>query len=228
MPNYRWVCGVCNADFEASGTGHKAAMDHAMESHPGVRGAIKGLVDLETDEIVVPGSGPAVLRKAQRLGYAAKKEESDPARTDPTAPGAQPKPGKKTDPIRARAMYREVYIQPYTMMFFDIDRNALAEGAPGGPWSDSDDGFTRWLHDIIDAWHTEHMPELLGTQEPVAVAVPRDDLHQLVELVGEGHTGAAYDVLRRLVDANAVTSRILQLRRDRVPNPPSPAEVAAS
>ena len=74
---YVWRCSECGDDFEGSGPGHSAFMKHAQEDH-GMKPAqcAGGVVDVHTDEVVLPGCGTQVLMKGRKLGFITENPNS--------------------------------------------------------------------------------------------------------------------------------------------------------
>lgn len=80
MAQYAWVCDLCEAAFEPTGAGHAEIQIHIRDEHdakPG-GGNCRGLVDVETGEVIIPGWGPRVLGKARKEGYVPPKDDEGP------------------------------------------------------------------------------------------------------------------------------------------------------
>lgn len=204
---YAWVCGLCEEEFDAADQGYYRAQQHQSTEHAGEHGVIRGIIDTDTGEVVVPGFGPRVLQKAQKEGYVPGKSQGGGG----SSPGGGSKAADKPDRmpsgtkqagigVRTKQMFREVPLDlPLLETLFQRCRAAFGDG-----WDDSDAGFSAWLHDTILEAYRPHVMMLFGGGDlgGSAAALPelpsRQELAELIldpSRVLEGDLPGVYAVL---------------------------------
>lgn len=156
-----WRCR-CGAEFPADqNLGYQRALDHTRDQHPGESRVIQGVVDTDTGEWLVHGFGPRALAQAKRLGILPEPLERDPShrRKSEGRGGGETASAKAAGVgVRARQLVRSVWLDlPLLETLFQRSRSVFGDG-----WPDSDEGFSRWLHDTVIGCFRPHAGLLFG------------------------------------------------------------------
>ena len=104
---YVWVCSECGEQFEGSGPGMYVAWKHGREEHglkPGQ--CISGVMDRDTHDMVMEGTGTGVLIKGRKLGFLLDNPDKHSveidAEEDPDDAPKNAKPAAKERPLTPR------------------------------------------------------------------------------------------------------------------------------
>lgn len=208
-----WQCVDCYETWteDGSGAGFAKAMGHAANtSRAGKKHQIRGLLDLDSGEVVVEGlSRPA----AERAGYvrpAAEKAKlkkqaaQDDGRPQGKVAGDALNPsvtsnytGEVTGDIKGLDIHFPAYIGAYAAMgmrvFNDPDTGTL--------YSWNADGMAKFLIDFVTTAFERMVPFMLGIQQhELADRVMAQRVQALIEIV-EGSDGVtAADLARELYE----------------------------
>lgn len=138
MPKYEWSCGACRETF----AGYRDAQGHVTQVHPGEHGVIEGVIDTDTDELVLEGFGPKILQIAQQRGLMPKGSKKAKGER---GSGDNGKSRTADTGIKVRELYRDVWLDlPLLETLFQRCRETFSEG-----YEDTDEGFSVWLHDVV-------------------------------------------------------------------------------
>lgn len=188
-----WVC-ECGEQFEEDGTGggmglagsHLAAIRRAGDRH-----AMRGLVDLDTGELLVKGLN---MNGARASGYVTgKNPPKDDGGGKPRSPAAAARPAVRPmseeqavrsltqDPPKELTRPQQVsnvrgVLETWTFVvpapafaLFAMGREIIRR-EDGTEYPMTPDGFQQYFWDAFRTWHEDHMPVLLGLPEEVPVS----------------------------------------------------------
>jgi hypothetical protein len=174
---YAWACGLCDATFPVEQRGYYSAQQHQQNEHAGQHGVIRGIVDLDSGEVVLPGFGPRVLAKAQKEGLVPVSDREGSRGSAGGGGGGGGRGSGERQPsnvrpagvgIRTKQLFREV---PLDLPFLEPLFQRCVQKF--GLWSADDQGFSAWLHDSIGTLYapeTEYLwmdGEAAGSADPV-------------------------------------------------------------
>ena len=197
-----WVC-ECGEQWEEDGTGtgmglagsHLAAVRRTGDRH-----VMRGLVDLDTGELLVKGLN---INGARAQGYVVGKKPPDSEPGSKTPPrGARPAVRDVTEEQAVRALTSEApkeltrpqqvsnvrgVLETWTVVvpapafaLFAMGREVIRR-EDGTEYPMTPDGFQQYLWDAFRTWHEDHMPFLLGLPADLAA----DDVEVIIGRVME-------------------------------------------
>lgn len=226
-----WVC-ECGEQWEGDGRGMGAAGNHIKETKAaGAKHSIRGLVDLDTGELLLKGLD---MTGARKRGFVAMKGRpgGEAAGSPASAPRASARPviREVTEDQAARALRSEPpkeltrpqtvsnvrgVLETWTFVvpapafsLFMLGRETIRRD-DGTPYPMTPDGFQAYFWEAFRTWHEDHMALLLGLPSEL----PADDVELIVGRVMQRITETTY---LRLAAWNGGTSP--------VPAPPAEEE----
>ena len=195
-----WQCADCLKTFPEKGNrgGYMGAMNHARRTGH----TIRGLVDLDTGEILIQGldqraaMAAGVLQRPQKA-----KEEKAPADDPPPDDGrdanARKKKGGSTtdalDPsvtnnytgqVTADIKGLDIHFPTYISAYAAMGMRVLADPDSGQPYVWSADGMSKFLTDFLTKTFERMVPTFLGlTYEQAQSAAVRQQIASFIQLV---------------------------------------------